>query len=107
MGAHSPWQRAHAAKDQPAVERRGDRATFILNAANPLKKFALLLGNHNSAENIAMAAKIFRRRMQDQIRTEIEWPLQDRCPRVVAYKNYPGRAYDFRDAREIHNFQQR
>src|SRR5438132_5969512 len=105
MCAHSPRQCAHAAKDEPTIKRRGDRATFVLNAANPLKKIVFRFRNDDSAENIAMPAEIFCRGMQNYIGAEIEWPLQDRCPRVVAHKNYSGMAHDFSDAREVDNFQ--
>src|SRR5204863_394106 len=58
MRAHAPRQCAHPAQDQPAIERRGDRAAFVLNAADPLKKFIVCLSNDNSSENVAMPAEI-------------------------------------------------
>ena len=61
MRAHPPGQRAHSAQDQPAIEGRGDRAAFILNIANALKEIVVTFRNHDSAENIAMAAEIFCR----------------------------------------------
>ena len=65
MRAHSPRQRAHAAQDKPAIERRGDRAALVLNAADSLEKSVVCFGNDNSSQNVAMAAKIFRRGVQD------------------------------------------
>src|ERR1051326_4992438 len=35
MRAHPPWQSAHPPQDQPAIERRGDCAAFVLNTADP------------------------------------------------------------------------
>src|ERR1043166_4273456 len=75
---HSPWQRAHPAQNQPAIERRGDRPAGILNRANPLEEIALLSCDDDSAKHIAMTAEVFGRRMQDQIGAELERPLQNR-----------------------------
>ena len=38
MRPHPPRQRAHSAQNQPAIERRGDRAAGILDGANALEK---------------------------------------------------------------------
>ena len=57
---HSPRQRAHAAENQPAIERRRNRAAFILDAADALEKFVVRLADHDSSEDVAMPAKIFR-----------------------------------------------
>ncbi len=50
MCAHPPRQRAHAAQDQPAIERRGDCAAGVLDTANRLEKIVVVLCNDNSAE---------------------------------------------------------
>src|SRR5207247_2300930 len=83
---HSPWQRAHAAEDQPAIERRGDRAALVLDAADALEKFVVRFSDHDSSENVAMPAEIFRGGMQDQIAAEIEWRLQHGPPCISANK---------------------
>ena len=75
MRSHPPRQGTHAAQNQPAIERRGDRAAGILNRANTLKKGIVLFCDDDSAGYIAMAAKIFRGRMQNQINPQIEWAL--------------------------------
>ena len=59
MRAHAPRQRAHSAQNQPAIEGRGDRAAFVLNAAHAFEKFIVGLGHDNSAGHVAMAAEIF------------------------------------------------
>src|SRR5437660_11956860 len=96
MRAHSPRQRAHAAQYQPAIKRRGDRAARILNAANALEKFIFDLADNDSAKHIAMAAKIFRGRMQNKIGPQIERPLNDRRPGVVTNRNCTNVTYDLR-----------
>src|SRR5438046_3450067 len=71
--AHPPRDRAHPAQNQPAIERGGDRAAAILNAANALEEFGVDLCDDNSTSYVAMAAEIFCRGMQNQVCTEIEW----------------------------------
>jgi hypothetical protein len=65
MRTHPPGKSAHTAQDQPAIERRRDRSTFILNAADAFEEIILHLGNNNSSEHVTMTAEIFRRGMQD------------------------------------------
>src|SRR6266567_3812602 len=59
MGAHPPWQRTHSTQNQPAIERRGDRAPGILDAADALEKLTFLLCDDNSASHVTMATEIF------------------------------------------------
>src|SRR5438132_1205538 len=66
---------AHSAQNQPAIERGGDRAAAILNAANALEEFGVDLCDDNSTSYVAMAAEIFCRGMQNQVCAEIEWAL--------------------------------
>jgi hypothetical protein len=65
MRTHPPGNGAHAAQDQPAIERRGDRSTLVLNTADTLEKIILHFGNNNSPEYITVTAEIFCRGMQD------------------------------------------
>ena len=65
MPAHPPRQGTHPAQDQPAIERRGDRSTLVLNTADTLEKIILHFGNNNSPEYITVTAEIFCRGMQD------------------------------------------
>jgi hypothetical protein len=65
MRAHAPRQRPHPTQNQPAIERRGDCAALVLDAAYPLEKFIVFFGDDNSSEDITMPAKIFRSGMQD------------------------------------------
>jgi len=97
MRAHPPWQCAHPAQDQPAIERRGDCAAFVLNAADALEKFAIIFRHHDPAENIAMAAEIFCGRMKNKISAEIERPLQHWRPRVIANAERAGVVNNFGD----------
>src|SRR5262245_8043864 len=57
----SPWDSAHAAQDQPAIERRRNCSAFVLNAADALEKIVFIFRHNNSAENVTMTAKIFCR----------------------------------------------
>src|ERR1051326_3157244 len=107
MRSHSPGEGPHSAKNQPAIKRRGDRATFVLNAMNFLQKIILLPGNYDSAENVAMAAKIFGGRMHNQIGSKIERALQNGRPGIVANANCARLMNDLRERREIDNFEQR
>src|SRR4029079_13399777 len=83
MPTHPPWKGAHAAQDQPTIERRGDRPTFVLNGADALKKIVLHFGNNNSSEDVTMTAEIFCRVMQDKIRAQIEWALERWRPGII------------------------
>src|SRR6266550_6431568 len=65
MRPHPPRQGAHPAQNQPAIERRGDCAARILDAANTLKELAILFYNDDSAGYVAMPTEILRCRMQN------------------------------------------
>src|SRR3982751_4072475 len=84
MRAHPPRQGAHSAEDQPAVEGRGDGAALILNIPNTLEKITVSFGDHDSAQDIAMAAKVFRGGVKNKIGAEIERPLKNGRPGIVA-----------------------
>ena len=107
MRAHSPRQGPHSAQNQPAIKRRGDCAARILDRANTPEKIRRPFCDDDSAEHIAVAAKIFRGRMEDEIGAEIEWPLNDRRPGVIANTNAAGFVSDLCHGREIDNFQER
>src|SRR5581483_3580965 len=107
MRPHSPWQCAHAAQDEPTIERRGDGAAGVLNVANAFEKVVVDLADENSAEHIAMAAEIFRGRMQDDIDAEVERALDDRRPGIVANANRISGVSHFRDRSKIDNLQER
>src|SRR5437016_11062352 len=84
MGAHSPRQGAQTAKHEPTIKRRGDSAAFALNIPNLAKEFALFPPDHDAAQNVAMPADVFCSRVQNDIDTEAERPLQSRRPGIVA-----------------------
>ena len=94
MRAHPPWQGSHSPQNQPAIERRGDGAAFILNTANLLKKIVVSFRDHESPENVSMAAEILCGRVKDKIGAEIERPLKDRGPGIVTNAKGAGVAYD-------------
>src|SRR6267154_2881546 len=97
MRAHPPRQRAHSPQNQPAIERRGDRAAAILNATNTLEEFHVDLCDDNSTSRVAMAAEVFCRGMQNQVGAEIERALQLRSPCIVANTEHSGVVKDLHD----------
>ena len=105
MSAHPPWQGAHSAQNQPAIERRGNCSAAILDGANALKKFIVDLAHDDAAGDIAMAAKVFGRGMQNEIGAEIERPLQHRRPGIVANQKCAGVVNDPGHGRKIDNLQ--
>ena len=107
MRAHPPGQRSHSAQDQPTIERRGDRAAFILNVANALEKIAVAFCNHNSAQNVAMAAKIFCGGVKNKVGAEIERSLKNGRPGIVANAERTGVMHNFCNFGQIDNFEQR
>src|SRR5215813_8322733 len=104
MAAHPPGEGTHAAQNQPAIEGRGDRSALVLNTADPLEKIVFNLRHDNSSQNVTMTAEIFGRGMQNQINAEIEWALQRWRPGIIANRNRPGSARNFRGSCEIYNF---
>src|SRR5262249_37468960 len=101
---HSPRQGAHSTQNQPTIEGRGDRTARILNRANPLEKFAVFFCDDDSAEHIAVSAEIFRRGVENQICTELERPLQNRRPGIIANAERTCVMNDFRYCSKIDNF---
>src|SRR5713101_6206379 len=84
MRAHSPRQGSHSPQNQPAIERRRDRAAFILNVANPLKEIVVAFCDHDSTENVAMPAEIFGGGVKNKIGADLERSLKNRRPGIVA-----------------------
>jgi len=61
MRAHPPWKSSHPAQDQPAIERRGNRAARVLNVADTLEKIVRGFCYEDPTENVAVAAEVFGR----------------------------------------------
>src|SRR2546421_7188141 len=104
MHAHPAGERAHSAQDQPAIEGRRNSANRALNLTDPLKNSRCLFRDNSTAHHIGMAAEIFRGRMHDEIRAEIEWALHDWRPRVVAYAERTRVMRDFCDDGDVADF---
>src|SRR5207245_11359054 len=92
--AHPSWHGSQSPQNQPAIGRRGDGPSFILSTANLLKTIVVSFRDHDSPENVAMAAEILCGRVKDKIGAEIERPLKDRGPGVVTDAKVAGVAYD-------------
>ncbi len=88
---------AFESRDAPASNRTERaprrRPTGSREASGKIRH---LLRDQCAAQHVAMAAKIFRGRMHDQIRAEREWSLDDGRPCVVANRSAPGRDARFR-----------
>ena len=107
LRVHSAGQRLNTAMHQPAIERSGHRAADRLDLAQTLEKFVIPPRDQCAAEHVAMAAKIFRGRMHDQIRAEGEWSLNDRRPCVVANQKRAGPMRDLGHRRNVGQLQRR
>src|SRR5437763_16946152 len=81
--SHPPGQCFHSTQNQPAIEGRGHRAGRRLNRADSLKKFVVPFCDNDSAEHIAVAAKIFGGGMEYEIGADFEWPLNDARPGIM------------------------
>ena len=101
MRAHPAGQRLNSAMHQPAIKRSGHGPADRLDLAQALEKFVIPLRDQCAAEHVAMAAKIFRGRMQDQIRAEPEWSLNDGRPCVVANQKRPGPMRNLGHGRDV------
>src|SRR6185295_18742242 len=74
--AHPGGERPHAPQHEPAVERRGAGSRGRLDPPDALPELALLAGDESPAEDVAVAAEVLRRRMEDEIRPEVERALE-------------------------------
>src|SRR5919106_2537100 len=82
---HAPRQRADAAADEPAVERRRHRAAGALDRPDALEERVTGAGDDGAAHDVAVAAEVLGRGVDDQISAVGERPLQHRRRgRVVA-----------------------
>ena len=80
---------------------------YRLHLAESLEEFALLVGDDGTAEDIAVAAEIFRGRMHDEIGAEIEWALDQGRPGIVAGQERWRRCAIFGGSGEVGQFQSR
>src|SRR5689334_5154212 len=101
MTSHPAGQGLHPAMDQPTIEWGRNRTANCLHLADSLKEFALLASDHSTAKDIAVAPKIFRGRMHDEIGAEIEWALDKRRPGVVAGEKSASPVRDFSRGHEV------
>ena len=81
-----------------------DASSRRLNRADSLKKFVVPFRDNDSAEHIAVAAKIFGGGMENEIGADFEWPLNDGRPGIITNANRPGFVRDLCHGRQIDNF---
>jgi hypothetical protein len=87
MRLHADRQRAHAADQQPGVERRQLAAEIGIGFGLDARDHLLRAGD-DAGHDVAVAAEIFRGRMDDEIDAERQRPLEERaCPAVVDHRD--------------------
>ena len=108
MGAHPVRQRADTAANEPAVERRRHGAARGLDRADTLEDRVASPGHDGTAEHVAVAAQVLRRRVQHEVGAELEGRLEHRRGRgVVAHVERAGAPGDLADRRDVGHFPQR
>src|SRR6478672_10880022 len=75
--AHTYCQRLDAAEHEPAVERPGHGAEGLLQEREPFRD-GWIVRCREAADDVGMAAEIFRRRMDDDVRAELQRALEER-----------------------------
>ena len=77
MAVHPHGERLDAAQDEVAVERRGNRAGGVLHVAQSLGELVVVDGD-DATDDVAVAAEVLRRRVDDDVGAEGEWLLEIR-----------------------------
>src|SRR5205823_13593279 len=72
---HPDGQRLDTAQDEPAVEWTGDRAERLLQEREPLSDRRIVRGRE-AADDVGMAAEVLRRRVDDDVRSQLERALE-------------------------------
>ncbi len=108
MTFHPQGERLQAPQNEKTVEGSGDGADRILQKPHSIGKFLGISDHCDSTDQVRMAVQIFGRRMDDDIETEFDRPLDPRRGEgVVGDRNNFVLARDLRDRFEINDFEQR
>jgi hypothetical protein len=78
-----------------------------LDLVDPLGKLRPGFRDDRAARHVGMSAQVFGRGMHDQIRAEIQRPLNDRRPCVIAGADRARAVSDLRDRGNVGNLQKR
>jgi hypothetical protein len=79
---HAQRQCLHAAQNEEAVERAGDRADRVLQEAEPLaqrRQPIAAADDGDAADHVRVAVEVLRRRVDDDVEAELERPLHPRA----------------------------
>ena len=75
--AHAQVQRLGAAEREPRIERTGHGAGGIVDELQP--RGEVVVAQHgDAADHVAVSVQILRRRVVDDVRAELERPLEER-----------------------------
>src|SRR5690349_14615609 len=100
-------QRPQPAKREEAVERRTRHAKAV-GPPHELLMQRLVARDDSATNDIAVTVEVLRRRMQNEVRTELQRLLPSRRQEsVVDEHNGPSRMTQCRDLLDIRNTQQR
>src|SRR5437870_443313 len=108
MPLHAQRQCLQAAQRQKTIERPRDCADRVLQECNLIAQFLVFTDNDNTANHIGMSAQIFRGRVNHEIETKFDRPLNPRAgKRVVRNRNDVLFARNFRNRFQVDNLEQR
>ena len=77
LRADAPGQGVDAAKGQPAIERRRHAAAIALRLAGTLEEVIVVTGDERAADDVAVAADVFRGGVGHHVDAAIERLLED------------------------------
>ncbi len=98
--AHAQRQCFRAAHGQIRIPRPRDRADGVLVKRN-LRMQVGIVRDHDAADDVAVTAEVFRRRVHHDVGPEFQGPLPvRRCERVVDRDDLP-RRFERRDRRDV------
>ena len=108
MTLHSQRERFQTAQHKKTVERALNGADRVLQEPHPIAELFVVPDDRDAADHIGVSIQIFRRRMNRDVETELERPLDPRRrKRVVRYRKDLLLARNFRDRFQIDDFQKR
>ena len=74
---HPDGERLEATQHEPGIERAGDGAERLLQEPEPFRDRGVVRGDE-SADHVGVAAEVLRRRVDDDVRAELERLLEVR-----------------------------
>src|SRR5437870_13687056 len=106
MALHPERERLRAAQNQPRVERTGHATRGVLNERDALVQISVV-ARERSAYDVRVSAEVFRRRVKDEIRSELQRLLKIWAgERVVGEGERPAAVGDLDDRRDVEHLEQ-